>query len=193
MGQPAETQHQPATYADLEAVPEDLVAEIIQGVLYALPRPGGPHTSAASVLGMDLGSPFHRGRGGPGGWRILDEPELHLGEDVLVPDLAGWRRERMPDAPAGPFITLPPDWVCEVLSPSTAGHDRTRKMPVYAQHGVTWLWIVDPSTRTLEVFHLNARKRFEQEQAFSEAGAIRAQPFDAIELELAALWDADGS
>ncbi|WP_044238253.1 Uma2 family endonuclease [Chondromyces apiculatus] len=189
MGQPAEKQPRPATYADLEAVPAHLVAEIIHGVLHTFPRPATPHATAASVLGMDLGGPFHRGRGGPGGWHIFDEPELHLGEDVLVPDLAGWRRERVPQMPRAAFITLTPDWVCEVLSPSTATHDRKLKMPVYAAAGVTWLWLINPTERLLEVFHLNARKLWEREQVFSHDDLVRAVPFDAIELELSALWE----
>lgn len=109
----------PATYADLEALPANQVGEIFGGVLYAFPRPAFPHARAASRLGVDLGGPFDRGRGGPGGWVILNEPELHLGDDVLVPDLAGWRRGRMPEMPATAFTTLAPDWLCEVLSPST--------------------------------------------------------------------------
>ncbi|EYF02550.1 Hypothetical protein CAP_6757 [Chondromyces apiculatus DSM 436] len=138
---------------------------------------------------MDIGTPFSRGRGGPGGWQILHEPELHLGEDVVVPDLAGWRRERMPEVPVVPYFTLPPDWVCEVLSPSTATHDRFRKMPVYARAGVTWLWFIDPGAQSLEGFHLGARKLWELEQMFSSDDAmVRAAPFEAVELELSALW-----
>ena len=190
MGHPAEKQQRPATYADLAAVPAHLVAEIIQGVLYTFPRPATPHSGAATTLTMDLGSPFQRGRGGPGGWWFHTEPELHLGEDVLVPDLAGWRRERVPQMPSAPFITLAPDWVCEVLSPSTAAHDRIRKMPVYARAGVTWLWLLDALARSLEVFHLRDRKHFAQEQTFAEGDVVRASPFDAIELDLTAIWDA---
>ncbi len=125
----------PATYQDVLDAPEHLVAELIAGVLRTQPRPALPHATAASVLGMDLGGPFQRGRGGPGGWWILDEPELHLGEDVLVPDLAGWRRERVPTAPKGAYQELAPDWVCEVLSPSTLQLDRMLKLPRYARAG----------------------------------------------------------
>ncbi|EYF02606.1 Uma2 family endonuclease [Chondromyces apiculatus] len=189
MAQPAEKQQRPATYADLEGVPEHLVAEIIDDVLYTFPRPATPHTSAATTLTMELGSPFQRGRGGPGGWWFLGEPELHFGAQVLVPDLAGWRKERAPQMPRASFITLPPDWLCEVLSPSTTVHDRIRKMPVYAAAGVTWLWLIEPLDRSLEVFHLNTRKRYEQEQTFSGNEVVRAQPFDAIGLDLAALWE----
>src|SRR6187402_351383 len=139
----ASTAPRPATYADLVAAPEHLVAELIDGVLYTQPRPRGRHAQAASVLGMDLGSPFHRGRGGPGGWIILYEPELHLAEHVLVPDLAGWRRERLPEVPDAAYFELAPDWVCEVLSPGTALFDRRRKVPVYAQARVEHVWLVD--------------------------------------------------
>ncbi|AKT38329.1 Uma2 family endonuclease [Chondromyces crocatus] len=187
MGQPAA--QRPATYADLEAVPSHLVAELIHGVLHTFPRPAMPHGAAATALSMDLGSPFQRGRGGPGGWWFVLEPELHLGDDVVVPDLAGWRRERMPQMPRAPFVTLPPDWLCEVLSPSTATHDRLRKMPVYARAGVTWLWLLDPLARSLEVFHLLERKRYAQEQTFLEGEVVRASPFDAIELDLTAIWE----
>ncbi|WP_044240795.1 Uma2 family endonuclease [Chondromyces apiculatus] len=188
MGEPAK--QRPATYADLEAVPLHLVAEIVDGVLHTFPRPASPHGAAATSLTMDLGQPFQRGRGGPGGWWFIVEPELHLGDDVLVPDLAGWRRERMPLIPTVKFFTLPPDWVCEVLSPSTATHDRLRKMPVYARAGVMWLWLLDPLAKSLEVFHLFDRKRYAQEQTFVEGEVVRASPFDAIELDLTAIWDA---
>ena len=187
MGEPAKKP--PATYTDLEAVPAHLVAELLQGVLHTFPRPANPHGAAASLLGADLITPFGRGRGGPGGWHILHEPELHLGEDVLVPDLAGWRRERMPQIPRAPFFTLPPDWLCEVLSPSTATHDRLRTMPVYARAGVTWLWLLDPLARSLEVFHLLDRRRYAQEQTFVEGDVVRASPFDAIALELGGIWE----
>ncbi|AKT41115.1 Uma2 family endonuclease [Chondromyces crocatus] len=188
MGDPAEKRAPSATYADLVAAPAHLVAELVDGVLYTSPRPASPHAHAASVLGMDIGSPFQRGRGGPGGWHILYEPELHFGDDVLVPDLAGWRRERMPDLPQVAFFTLPPDWVCEVLSLSTASLDRTRKRPAYAAAGVTWLWLVDPLARMLEVFRLGPQKRWVVEQGFSGDAVVRASPFEAIELELSALW-----
>ena len=115
MGGPAKRR---ATYDDLLAVPDTLVAEILDGNLVTHPRPAAPHARTASRLGMDLGSPFDRGRGGPGGWIILYEPELHLHADVVVPDLAGWRRERMPEMPVGPAFELAPDWACEVLSPA---------------------------------------------------------------------------
>jgi Uma2 family endonuclease len=126
----------PATYDDLIEVPDHLVAEIIDGELHTTPRPAPRYADASSGLGGALRGPFDRGRGGPGGWRILDEPELHLGPDVLVPDLAGWRRERLPALPDEAYFTLAPDWVCEVLSPSTMALDRTRKLAVYVREQV---------------------------------------------------------
>ena len=119
-----------ATYDDLRDVPDNYVAEMFDGELYASPRPALPHARAATVLGVELGGPFDRGRNGPGGWVILDEPELHFGNDVLVPDLAGWRRGRLPELPADAFMTLAPDWVCEVLSPSTEAIDRRKKLRI---------------------------------------------------------------
>src|SRR5436305_207687 len=121
-----------ATYADIEALPEHLTGEILDGELFVSPRPAPPHAEASSALGVILGGPFRFGRGGPGGWRILDEPELHLGGDVVVPDLAGWRLERMPALPKIAWFELAPDSVCEVLSPSTVVHDRHRKLAFYA-------------------------------------------------------------
>jgi Uma2 family endonuclease len=176
-----------ATYDDLVRVPSPLVAEIVNGVLYTHPRPASPHASASSVLGMDLGGPFDRGRGGPGGWIILDEPELHFGEDIVVPDIAGWRRERMPKVPATAFFTLAPDWACEVLSPSTVKLDRIGKMNVYAREGVRHLWLVDPIARTLEVHRLH-HGLWLRVATYCDDAKVHAEPFDAIELELAALW-----
>ena len=176
-----------ATYEDVLAAPEHLVAEVIDGELYTHPRPAAPHAEAASVLSMDIGSPFHRGRGGPGGWIILVEPELHLDPNILVPDLAGWRRERLPEVPKEAFMTLAPDWVCEVLSPGTALLDRRRKMPIYARERVPHLWLVDPIVRSLELYLLEG-ERYVHLGTFGENERVRAVPFDAIELELEALW-----
>src|SRR5882757_4578268 len=133
-----------ATYADLLAVPNHVVAEIIAGDLITHPRPAAPHTRAASRMGALLDGPFDRGQGGPGGWVILDEPELHVHGDILVPDLAGWRRERMPEIPEAAAFELAPDWVCEVLSPGTEATDRADKMPIYAREKVAHVWLVDP-------------------------------------------------
>jgi Uma2 family endonuclease len=187
-GTPAEKPRR-ATYADLETVPDHLVAEIIDGTLYTSPRPAAPHAIAATTLGGDLFGAFHRGRGGPGGWVILFEPELHLGSepDVLAPDLAGWRRERMPEIPDVPAFTLAPDWICEVLSSSTAALVRVQKMPVYAREHVAHVWLVDPLLKTLEVYRLEGGRWL---LLYTHQGerTVRVEPFDAIELELGALW-----
>jgi Uma2 family endonuclease len=187
MSQPDHTRR-PATYEDLLRVPDHFVAEIVDGDLYATPRPSPRHSSASSGLGGALHGPFDRGRGGPGGWRVLDELELHLGPDVLVPDIAAWRRERLPRIPDEAFMSLAPDWVCEVLSPSTAALDRVRKLAVYAREGVAHAWLVDPIARTLEVLKLDA-PRWSIIATHEGRDVIRAQPFDAIELDLTLLWD----
>ncbi len=177
-----------ATYADLEALPDNVVGELISGTLHASPRPAFPHAVAASRLGIELGGPFDRGRGGPGGWYIIDEPELHLGKDVLVPDVAGWRRERMPQTPRTAVTSLAPDWVCEVLSPSTEALDRAAKLPVYAREGVRHVWLLDPIACTLEHFRLEGA-RYLLLVTHSGKARVRVEPFEAIELELAWLWD----
>lgn len=176
-----------ATYEDLLKVPDDKVAEIVDGELYVSPRPAAPHALAASVPGVDLGGPFHQGRGGPGGWWIVHEPELHLGEDVLVPDLAGWRRERMPEFPKAAFFTLAPDWVCEVLSPSTERLDRARKLAVYARSAVGHAWFVNPEARTLEVYRPSENGWLLLVTYASDA-VVHAEPFEAVELDLLPLW-----
>lgn len=176
-----------ATYADIEALAENLVGEILDGELYVQPRPAGPHANAESGLVMDLGTPFQRGRGGPGGWWILVEPELHLGRHVLVPDVAGWKRERMPAIPQDHRFTVAPDWVCEVLSPSTARKDRIRKMRIYAEQGLAHCWLIDPLARTLEVFTLR-ETRWQLDASFEDDQRFRAPPFEAVELELGLWW-----
>ena len=178
-----------ATYADLAAVPAHQVAEILAGVLHVNPRPAFAHAAASSALGEELGGPFKRGRGGPGGWVILDEPELHLGPDpdVLVPDLAGWRRQRMPEIPDAAFTALAPDWVCEVLSKSTAAVDRGDKLPIYSRESVSHVWLVDPLVRTLEVLRLG-EGGWQIAGTWYDAAKVRAEPFDAVELDLAVLW-----
>jgi Uma2 family endonuclease len=180
----------PSPYEQLLELPENVIGEILDGQLYVQPRPATLHSQAASVLGEELGPPFKRGDGGPGGWIILDEPELRVGPrpDVLVPDLAGWRREHMPELPDAPHITLAPDWVCEVLSPSTRKLDRTKKLAIYRRERVAHVWIIDPLDRTLEIFRLIG-DLYALAAAFSEEDErVRAEPFDAIALHLAALW-----
>jgi Uma2 family endonuclease len=170
------------------ALPSNAVGEIVAGELYASPRPAAAHSRAASRLGGQLDGPFDRGAGGPGGWIILDEPELHLGSDVLVPDLAGWRRERLPFlGEETTAFELSPDWICEVLSPSTSSLDRVRKMPVYAREGVHFAWLLDPIQRTLEVFELQAQ-RWQAIGSWEGDVLVRAVPFDAVELDLSSLW-----
>lgn len=176
-----------ATYEDLLAVPSHLVAELVGGTLHTSPRPAPPHANAASVLGADLNRAYQRGHGGPGGWFILDEPELHLGRDVCVPDVAGWRRERMPTLPSEAFFALPPDWICEVLSPSTARFDRVEKMPVYAQHGVGHLWLVDPAATTLEIYRLRDG-HWTRIAAHGGEEVVRAEPFQEMAIDLSELW-----
>ncbi|WP_437565272.1 Uma2 family endonuclease [Sorangium sp. So ce542] len=194
MGQPAEKPRR-ATYADLEAAPPNKVAELIRGVLHVFPRPAPRHANASSVLGGELVGAFQRGRGGPGGWWILDEPELHFPDpespgdvEAVVPDIAGWRRERMPELPITPYFSLAPDWICEVLSPSTEQHDRKEKMPLYAREGVLHAWLVDPIQRSLEVFSLGPGGGWVPIATHRDAARVRAAPFEAIELELAVLW-----
>jgi Uma2 family endonuclease len=178
-----------ATYDDVLAAPEHKVAEILDGELFLSPRPGSPHARASSRLGAVLdafdGEP--RDPAQPGGWLFLDEPELHLGPDVVVPDIAGWRRERMPRLPNAPWLDLPPDWICETLSPSTARIDRTRKLHIYAREGVPHVWLVDPLARTLEVLALDGKRWVVAENHGGE-DVVRAAPFAAIELALARLW-----
>jgi Uma2 family endonuclease len=176
-----------ATYADVLSAPPHVVAELIHGVLHTHPRPASPHAAAASALGEELGPPFKRGRGGPGGWILLDEPELHFDEFVLVPDLAGWRRQRMPAVPNVPYFTLAPDWICEVLSKSTAKTDKSEKLPIYAEYRVSHAWLVDPILRTLDVLRLE-NGRWSILATHKDDARIRAEPFDAIELELGILW-----
>jgi Uma2 family endonuclease len=177
----------PATYQDVLDAPPHVVAELVHGTLVTLPRPATPHAHAATVLGEELGPPFRRGRNGPGGWILLDEPEIHLGNDVLVPDLAGWKRTTLPELPDVPFLSIPPDWLCEVLSPSTARHDKRIKMPIYASHGVRHVWLVDPHLQTLDVFANDAGK-YHLLGSYAESSMIRAVPFDAVEPDLGALW-----
>jgi Uma2 family endonuclease len=179
----------PATYDDLLRVPDHLVAEIVDGELYTNPRPAMPHAAAAGALFGDLYPAFHRGREGPGGWWIVFEPELHLGEDVLVPDLAGWRRERMPALPTGPWVDVAPDWICEALSPGTARLDRFKKLPAYAREQVQFAWIIDANLQSFEAFRLeNGRWTYIAQHVGNEV--IRVEPFQAVEIDLANLWEA---
>jgi len=176
-----------AVYEDLYSIPENMTGEIIDGELVVTPRPSRKHVYSASSLGIEVGASYQFGRGGPGGWIILVEPEIGLGEHTLVPDLAGWREERYPDEEPHNWISVPPDWVCEILSPGTRRRDRMKKMPIYAQYEVPHLWLIDPIDKTLEVFRL---KEGEWVVAGLHEGdaKVRAVPFIEIEISLSNLW-----
>ena len=176
-----------ATYQDVLDAPAHRVAEIVEGVLHTHPRPAMPHALASSVLGRRIGNPYHDQIGGPGGWWIIDEPELHLGEDILVPDLAGWRHERMPDFPETAHVALAPDWVCEVLSVSTRRLDLHGKRPIYARERVPHLWLVDPADRALEAFELHDGQWVLIATA-KDDDPVCIRPFDAITFSLGDLW-----
>lgn len=184
MSRPAERL---ATYEDLFDLPDHVIGEILHGQLVTQPRPAPKHARSASILGGELVSPFDQGRGGPGGWWILDEPELHLGPHILVPDLAGWRRERMPVFPDTAWFDVAPDWVCEVLSPGTARTDRVIKMPIYAERGVEWLWLVDPDQQTLEVYQRHDG-HWLMLHAWQQADEVAAPPFAEHSFTLNDLW-----
>jgi Uma2 family endonuclease len=176
------------TYQDAEPVPINCVGELVDDTLYTSPRPASLESRAVSRLEMLLGRPFDLGEEGPGGWVILSEPELQLGEDALVAELAGWRRERMPELPHTEAFTLAPDWVCEVLSPATAALDREKKMQAYARAGVSHLWLVDPHQQSLEAYRLEDQQWTPQGQ-WSGGGTVHAEPFAALPLKLAPLWE----
>lgn len=176
------------TYNDLYTIPDNMIGQIIDGELIAMPRPSPRHTIAASVLGIRIGGPFYMGEGGPGGWVILYEPEIQLGNHTIVPDISGWRKERLPKLPETNWISVVPDWICEVLSPGTARIDRKKKMPLYARFGVPYLWIVDPLEKTLEIFKLDAGG-WRLMSVHSEDDNVRAEPFQEIEINLNILWE----
>jgi Uma2 family endonuclease len=176
-----------ATYKDLVEAAPDKIAELLCGDLYLSPRPSPRHANAASALASDLHDAFQRGRSGPGGWWILFEPELHLLADVLVPDIAGWKRGSMPELPENPWFDVTPDWVCEVISPSTSRIDRETKLPIYARARVPHVWIVDPSLRTLEVLQRDGEGYLLASAHFGET-AVSVPPFDDVAVELGPLW-----
>ncbi len=179
----------PTLYEQLEALPEGLTGEILDGQLHTQPRPSGPHGFASSSLGYELFGPFQKGRGGPGGWWIMDEPEVHFIRDteVAVPDLAGWRRERMPRIPEDHRFEIVPDWICEILSKSSASKDREIKMPTYARYGVAYAWLLDPGARTLEAYALNAGV-WRATGRFADNDMVAVAPFEAVTLALEDLW-----
>lgn len=176
-------------YAQLEALPKNMTGEIINGRLVAMPRPAGPHGQAESVLGASILPPYQQGRSGPGGWWIVIEPELHFirNIEIVVPDIAGWRKERMPYPPRTHCYEVVPDWVCEIASPSTAKLDRTEKMPLYAKYGVRYLWLVDPLLKTLEVYELRDGCWLNI-KTYKDNDAVSAVPFHKIVIQLDDLW-----
>jgi len=175
-----------AGYRDVLAAPPHKVAEVLAGTLYTQPRPASRQAWASAIIGGNLVNPFGRGEGGPGGWWIVFEPELHLGEDIPVPDLAGWRRETMPEYPDAAFFDIAPDWVCEVLSPSTARIDRHEKAGIYAREGVSHLWFVDPAAKTLEVMALRDA-RWTVLATLADDAPVSQPPFEAVTFPLAAI------
>ena len=187
MADPAKRQ---ATYADIVAAPPHLVAEIIHGALVTHPRPTPGHGVAATGLGASIAPGYQWGRGGPGGWIFITEPELHLGRDVVVPDLAGWKRERLPKLPETAWIETPPNWICEILSDSTERYDRNAKRAIYAEAGVPYLWLLDPRSKLLEVFQLTAG-HWLLSATVGGGDEVRAVPFDAISFPLGDLWPLD--
>ena len=169
--------------------PPHMVAEIIDGELSLMSRPRPRHSKSASVLNGRLGRFGDPDEGDPGGWIILPEPELHLGPrpDIVIPDLAGWRRERLPEEPADAAIALAPDWVCEILSDSTEALDRGKKRRIYRREGVKHYWIVDPRIQTLEVYRLD-NGRWNELDTHEGDAVVRAEPFESMALDLARLW-----
>jgi Uma2 family endonuclease len=178
----------PATYDDVRRLPEGMNGEIVDGELFASPRPRMGHANVVSMLNGELYGPFSRGKGGPGGWWIVIEPELHFGANVVIPDLAGWRRERLPKMPTeAPFMELAPDWLCEVTSRSTASFDRVKKLPVYLRAGVSYAWLVDPADRTIEARRKES-DRWILVGHYPGDTPARIEPFEAHELDLRVLW-----
>lgn len=184
----AEPARKIATYQDLYDIPENMIGEIVDGELLVTPRPSPQHSNAASSLGGEIVPPYRFGRGGPGGWIILFEPEIKFSErDLLVPDFAGWRKERFPGWPLENWFSVAPNWICEILSPGTARIDRIEKMATYARHELHHLWLIDPRDKTLEVFRLLSGQ-WVKLAGFAENDKVRAEPFDEVEIELGSLW-----
>jgi Uma2 family endonuclease len=176
------------TYEDLYRIPENVTGEIIDGELIVTPRPSRKHGYAASSLGGRLTPSYQFGEGGgPGGWIFLVEPEIGLGENIMVPDVAGWKRALFPVDEDHNWISVPPDWVCEVLSPGTARTDKTVKMPVYARFGIPYLWFIDPAVRTLDAFRLEDGK-WVVVGLFVQDDKVRIEPFSDVEIDLSILW-----
>ena len=184
----ADTAKKKATYEDLFSIPDNMTGEIIGGELFATPRPSRKHVYSSSALVAEVLPPYQFGEGGgPGGWVILIEPEVGFGEDILVPDLAGWKEEKYPDEEPHNWISVAPDWVCEVLSPSTQRLVKMEKMAIYARHGVAHVWLIDPIAKTLDVFRLKAGE-WVVAGLYVEGAKVRAEPFTEIEINLDDLW-----
>ncbi len=176
------------TIADLEALPPGVKGEIIEGVLYTMTRPRGPHQRTTRVVGSDIGGPFDQGKGGPGGWWILPEPGIELpNTPEIAPDVAGWRRDRLPTLPVDTAIGVIPDWVCEILSPSTRRHDLLVKKPYYAKVGVPYHWLIDLEARTVTAYRLQTGLWVEL-GVFGDEHDARIEPFDEIALDVASWW-----
>jgi Uma2 family endonuclease len=186
---PGKPRNKPATLADLDALPPGVVGEIIEGVLYTMTKPRAPHQRTTRTIGGRIGDPFDHGRGGPGGWWILTEPGIEFPDDTkeLSPDVAGWRRERLPRLPRKAPIRVVPDWVCEILSPTTRRHDLLRKLPYYAKVGVSALWLVDIEARVLTAQRLESG-HWVTIGSYAEETEVRIEPFDAVPLDIASWW-----
>ncbi len=174
------------TYKDLLGLAEDVRAEILGGAMAMSPSALPRHSLAQRVLGSVIGGPFHdeHDAGGPGGWWIFPEVDVQLGvHDIVRPDLAGWRRERLQDPWDARPIRVVPDWICEIISPSNGSHDRVTKRALYARYGVSFYWLVDPHQCVLEALQLCDGKWLEL-GAWDASDAAGIQPFDAVTLEL---------
>jgi len=177
-----------ATYEDILALPENTVGEILNGQLETHPRPAPKHALAASSMGMEIGLPFQKGHGGSGGWWIIDEPECHVSNHIFVPDLAGWLKKRMPTLPETAWFNIRPDWVCEIISPSSASRDRVTKMYIYANLEIPYYWIIDPIGQTLEVYQLQEDKSWRLLKTYANDDNVKVAPFDSYSFSLANLW-----
>jgi Uma2 family endonuclease len=175
------------SYEDILNLPEHLIGEIVNGRLDMHPRPSPKHTLASSSLGGELFPHFQK-QGGSDGWWIIDEPELHMGGHILVPDLAGWRKQRMPKLPETAWFETVPDWICEILSPSTTKIDRSEKMPIYADLGVSFLWLIDPILQTLEVYQL-LDGHWSLLHSLKDADQVTTPPFESHTFPLSNLWE----
>ena len=176
-----------ATYEDLYTIPENMTGEIIDGEMSVTPRPSARHIYSGTRFGSVLVAGYDFGSGGPGGWIILDEPEISFGEDILVPDLAGWKKERFSVSEEHNWISVVPDWVCEIISPGTVRKDRIQKMPIYGRHDVPYVWLIDPIAKSLEIFRLESG-RWTVAGLYAENDKVRAEPFEQMEINLADLW-----